>query len=82
MLTPEHLARAMDRVVGAARAMMSDPNNMAVRTGYVRATFNHDITAQVIAALADAREHSSPRQVGGESSRDDQNPSSQGGKAK
>jgi hypothetical protein len=61
MLKPEHLAKATDRIVGAARAMLAAPNDMAVRAGYVRATFNHDITAQVIATLAGDAETITPQ---------------------
>lgn len=47
--------RRIDRIVEAARAMVADPNNLEVRGQYVRATFNHDWTASVIAELAKGR---------------------------
>jgi len=51
-MSPEALARLTARIVAAARAMASDPNDMETRANFVRATFNHDWTAAVIVALA------------------------------
>lgn len=45
--------RRADRIVSAARALTATPDDMTVRTDYVKATFNHDETAAGIVALAD-----------------------------
>lgn len=47
--TPKGVAR----LVEIARAFHADPNDMALRTAFVRATFNHDRHAALIVALAD-----------------------------
>ena len=47
------LARRTETIVAAARAMVADANDLSLRGRYVRATFNHDWTAEVIVALAD-----------------------------
>lgn len=53
MLTPEQAARRADRVVEVARAFVADLNDDAKRLEYLKATFNLDLTAQVIVHLAD-----------------------------
>jgi hypothetical protein len=47
--TPKGVAR----LVEIARAFHADPNDMALRTAFMRATFNHDRHAAMIVALAD-----------------------------
>lgn len=46
-------AASVARIVQAAQELVRLPNDMDVRTAFVRATFNHDRTAAVIAALAE-----------------------------
>jgi hypothetical protein len=53
MPTPERLGPYADRLLIAARAFVADPENMAKRTAYMRATFNLDWTAAAIVTLAD-----------------------------
>ena len=55
-MTPEQANAFADRIVERARALLADPNNMDVRTAYMRAVFNIDRTAEAIVALADRQD--------------------------
>lgn len=52
-MTPEQLQRRADRTVATARAFLADPNDMELRRAFMMTTFNHDLTAAAIVALAD-----------------------------
>ena len=47
------MKHATDCIVQAARDLVRSPNDIEVRTAFLRATFNLDRTAAVIAELAD-----------------------------
>ena len=52
-MKPEHLAKHTDRIVAASRAFAADLNDDEARLRFLKATFNLDIAAQVIVALAE-----------------------------
>lgn len=53
--TKDQAHRTAARIISTSRAMVLQPDDMAARTAFVRATFNHDLTAAGIVLLADSR---------------------------
>lgn len=52
MPKPEQVEPYAERLLLAARELVANPNDMAVRTRYLRAAFNLDWTAAAIVYLA------------------------------